>query len=270
MSLPEAYTIMVVTMVRQMDTTEQQGGTQSTTQPTSSAVAVSDVTKAYGRAVALRGVNLELEWGRCLVLLGANGAGKSTLLRMLATLVQPDSGAARVAGFDCHRRAAQVRRVVGFLGHKTLLYDDLTVLENLRFYARLYSLHDTEQRMAKLTEEMGVAEWAGRRVRTLSNGMQKRVALVRTLLHRPSVLLLDEPETGLDEEGQRLLSRIVRAAYDGGASVVMTTHNVERGLELAHHVAMLAQGRLVLQAPRREVDLASVQQAFAAQQGNGP
>jgi len=261
---------MVVIMARRTDPTEQQGYALSTPQPAPLAVAVSNVTKTYGRTIVLRGVDLELGWGRCLLLLGANGAGKSTLLLILATLVQPDSGAARVAGFDCRRHSAQVRRTVGFLGHKTLLYDDLTVLENLRFYARLYSLDDAEQRLVQLTEEVGVAEWSGRRVRTLSNGMQKRVALARTLLHRPSVLLLDEPETGLDEEGQRLLSRVVRTACDGGVSVVMTTHNVERGLELAHHVAMLAQGRLVFQAPRSAVDLASVQQAFAAQQGSGP
>jgi heme ABC exporter ATP-binding subunit CcmA len=191
--------------------------------------------------------------------MGPNGAGKTTLLRVLATLVQPDAGAVHVAGYDRRLYPAQIRASVGFLGHATFLYRDLTPRENLRFYARLYQVPDAERRITHLLEELGAASWEDRRVGTLSNGMQKRVALARALLHQPRLLVLDEPEAGVDEQGRALLFQIVRTAAERGASVVMTTHSPEWGLPLADQVAVLTGGRIAFHAAAHTVQLASIQ-----------
>ena len=225
------------------------------------AIEVRGLYKAFGATAALRDVSLQLEWGGVLSLFGPNGAGKSTLLRTLATLSRHDHGDVRVAGYDRAKQAAQIRAAVGYVGHQPLLYDDLTPAENLHFYARLYNLTDREGAVRRALTDVGLGAWAERKVRTLSNGMQKRTALARALLHRPAVLLLDEPETGLDQEGLALLERIVRGAAEGGAAVVMSTHAVDRGLALADRVAALAAGRLVLDAAKADVgpaDLRSV------------
>ena len=229
------------------------------------AIDMSGVSRFFGSTVALKAVDLRLEWGRTLALFGHNGAGKSTLLRTLSTLVRPDEGTVRVAGFDRDKQASKVRMSVGYVGHQPLLYDDLSAVENLRFYARLYRVPDAPDRVRDVLSDVGAEGWAERRVRTLSNGMQKRVAIARALLHRPSVLLLDEPETGLDESGLELLEKVVTGVREGGASVVMTPHDTERGLALSDRVAVLAGGRMVLEGDSAHVKLPEVQSALAHQ-----
>ena len=229
---------------------------------TSLAVSASNVTKAFGRTMALRGVGLELAWGRCLALMGPNGAGKTTLLRVLATLLHADTGQVQVAGFNSREEAARVRAITGFLGQQSLLYRELTVRENLRFYAGLYRVVGPERRISQLLEEMGAAGWRDRRVGTLSSGMQKRVALARALLHQPRLLVLDEPESGLDEQGRTLLSRVVQDSVNRGAAVVMTTHNTAWGLRLAHQIAVLAEGRIVLHKPSDAVEPSTLQRVL--------
>jgi heme ABC exporter ATP-binding subunit CcmA len=207
----------------------------------------------------LRDVSFELPWGTTLALLGHNGAGKSTLLRTLATLVRPERGTLRIAGFDRATHPARIRAAVGFVGHQPLLYDELTSTENLRFYAKLYRLPDAASRVREALAMVGAEGYGGQRVRTLSNGMQKRVAIARALLHRPAVLLLDEPETGLDAAGLIMLDAAVHAVRDGGASVVMSTHSAERGLALGDRLLVLARGRVVLSSPTDEATQDGIQ-----------
>ena len=227
------------------------------------AIDLTGVTKYFGATSALRGVDLSLAWGRTLVLFGHNGAGKSTLLRTLSTLVRPDEGSVRVAGFDREKQAAKVRASIGYVGHQPLLYDEMTPEENLRFYAKMYGVKDAPARIARVLADVGATAWTDRRVRALSNGMQKRVAIARAMLHQPPVLLLDEPETGLDQSGLELLDMIVTSVRDSGASVVMTTHNVERGLALADRAAVLTEGRVVLAADAKELTVGGVQDLVA-------
>ncbi|MEX2598208.1 MAG: heme ABC exporter ATP-binding protein CcmA, partial [Dehalococcoidia bacterium] len=210
------------------------------------AILAQGIYKSFGRSKALRDVDLNLEWGQALALLGHNGAGKTTLLRILTTLARPDRGSVRIAGLDSHSHGNQVRAAIGYVGHQPLLYDDLTPRENLAFYAQLYQVQDAKERTAEVLAQTGADEWADRRVRTLSNGMQKRVALARALLHRPAVLFFDEAETGLDQEGLRLLEEVISGVARGGAAVVFTTHSIERGLELADRLVVLARGAVAL------------------------
>jgi heme exporter protein A len=225
------------------------------------AIDVRNLSKAFGRTSALRHVDFRLGWGEVLVLFGHNGAGKSTLIRTLSTLARPDEGSVRIGGFDSLKQASRVRSIVGYVGHQPLLYEEMSATENLNFYAKLYGLDDTDQRIERALTEVGATIYADRRVRTLSNGMQKRVAIARALLHRPRVLLLDEPETGLDQAGLNLLDSIIKAIKAGGASVMLSTHAADRGLALADRVLVLSGGRVQHSCARSEISAADIQLA---------
>jgi len=237
--------------------------TQTVNQPegTQLALDVVGLSKAFGGTPALRNVDFQLGWGKALALFGHNGAGKSTLIRTLVTLVRPDEGTVTIAGFDCVRQAAQVRSIIGYVGHQSLLYDEMTARENLRFYAKLYGIADADDRIERSLEEVGAISFANRRTRVLSNGMLKRVAIARALLHRPRVLLLDEPETGLDQGGLELLDSVVTAVKQGGASVVMSTHGTERGLALADRALVLDAGRVSMACAAADTNVGDIQRA---------
>ena len=223
------------------------------------AVDARGLVKFYGTAPALRGCDLAVAAGERVALLGPNGAGKTTLLKVLATLVRPSSGALRLLGIDALRSPSLVRARIGVLAHETYLYRDLTAAENLRLYAQLYGLDAVEERVAAMLARVGLTDRAHYRVGTLSRGQQQRLALARALLHTPALLLLDEPDTGLDEPGQALLADIVRAS---GAAVVLATHALERALALADRVVLLAAGRVIHTARTAELDLATLREVY--------
>ncbi len=213
------------------------------------------LTRAFGAKLVLRGVNLSVARGHCLALFGQNGAGKTTLLRVLATLNRPDAGRVRVAGFDVVHDAAALRQVVGYVGHQPHVYDELTAAENLMFFARMYGLRDADARVRKLLERVGLRARAADRARTLSRGQLQRLALARGILHEPRVLLLDEPDTGLDEAAVELLRELVEERKGQGQTTVLTTHHLERGLALGDDVAVLSRGRIGYMHPAAEVDV---------------
>ena len=192
-----------------------------------SAVTVQGLEKSFGEWPVLWDLDLVIGWGELLVLSGPNGSGKTTLLRILATQVRADAGSVSIAGYDLKRQSNEVRRHVGVVGHNTFLHSDLTCLENLIFYGRLYGAKNLHDRAMELLVRVGLGQRAGHRVRSLSNGMQKRVSLARALLHDPRILLLDEPETGLDGQSVAMLAELISGLTGSGRSVVMTTHNKE-------------------------------------------
>ena len=208
------------------------------------AIAGTGIRKDYGDRAVLRGVDLTVGWGEIAVLFGANGAGKTTLLRILAGLTRADAGTTHIAGRPMHRRGNRARRLVGFAGHQTMLYNDLTCRENLAFYARLYGIRDAGGRIDEVLEQATLSDRANRRVRTLSHGMQKRLAMARAILHRPAVLLLDEPESGLDAESVATLGDLLRDWATSGRAALLTTHSAEVGLAWADRSLTLAGGRI--------------------------
>ena len=212
--------------------------------PEGDAIRVQGLEKSFGEWPVLWDLNLTLPWGKLLVIFGANGVGKTTLLRILSTQAKPDAGAIQVAGYSQRRRPEEVRRLVGVVGHQTFLYDNLTCRENLVYYGRLYGLEDCSARADEALSRMGLAHRAQRRVRTLSNGMQKRLSIARASLHRPPVLLLDEPDAGLDRESVGMLRSLLEEWTEAGRSVVMTTHNLELGLAWADQAAILSGGKI--------------------------
>ena len=189
-------------------------------------------------AAALADVTLSLEPGERLLLLGPNGAGKSTFIRVFAGLMRAAHGTASVHGLA----ARKARHLLGVVSHATFLYDELTAAENLRLYAELYGVPAPGRRAEALLEQAGLTHAAGELVGRLSRGQQQRVAIVRAVVHEPPVLLLDEPDTGLDVAAFHLLDEVVSRAE---RSVVLTTHNLAAGLRLGTRAAVLARGRLV-------------------------
>jgi heme ABC exporter ATP-binding subunit CcmA len=225
-------------------------------------IEVAGLTRAFGPKPALRGVDLSLARGARLALLGPNGAGKTTLLRVLATLTKPDGGRARVAGCDVVCDAAALRRMVGYVGHQPHIYEELTALENLTFFARMYGLPDPADRARELIELVGLASRTNDRARTFSRGQLQRLALARGIVHRPAVLLLDEPETGLDEAAVVLLAGLLAERARAGQTTLLTTHSLARGLAVADEVAVLARGRIVYSRRSAELDVATLREAY--------
>lgn len=209
------------------------------------AIEAHDLVKSFGPRVALAGVELSVEAGTFVVLVGPNGAGKTTLLRILATLTRPTSGAIRIAGLDPLKEGAAVRRQIGFLSHHTLLYEDLTAEQNLAFYAQMYGLADGPARIAELLERVELSARRHDLVCTYSRGMQQRLSVARAVLHRPKVLLLDEPYTGLDPLAAESLTDLLNDLADEGCTLLLTTHNLESDLHVGQRTVVLLRGSIV-------------------------
>ena len=226
------------------------------------AIEVDDLGKSFGYVRVLKGLDLRVRRGEFLTIFGPNAAGKTTLLRILATLSKPSSGEVRILGLSVKDAATEIRRRIGVVTHETLLYDDLTVYENLKFYGRMYDVPELEERIGSLVAEIGLEDRLRQRVRTLSHGMQKRLSIARAVIHDPELVLLDEPEAGLDQHATEMLAEVLDSLHSGKRTVVMTTHNLERGVKMGDHVAILARGRVVYKEPKVLLDTASFQQTY--------
>jgi heme exporter protein A len=216
-----------------------------------------ELERQFGPLNAVDGVSFSLGAGELLTVFGPNGAGKTTLLRVLAGSLRPSRGEVilrgsklRVGDPDWHRR-------IGVLSHQGFLYGHLTAEENLRFFGKLFGLRDLSERIPQRLEQVGLAERATSPARTLSRGMRQRLALARTLLHDPDIVLLDEPYTGLDAHAAAVLRQVLESLKDGRRTVILVTHNISQGLELADAVAVMTRGRFVLQKARAEIDAAT-------------
>ena len=226
--------------------------------------------KAFGLRLVLRGVDLNIAAGECVALLGPNGAGKTTLMRILATLSKPSAGQVRVAGLPLPDGAAEVRRRLGVVSHHTLLYSDLTAEENLQFYGQLYGLEQPAARLSAVLEQVGLAKRRRDLVRTFSRGMQQRLAIARALLPDPAVVLFDEPYTGLDPEASLMLDAVLRTVAHAGRTVLLSTHDLPRGLALADRVVILARGVLAYSAPTAGLNPATFADTYTeVAQGTG-
>jgi daunorubicin resistance ABC transporter ATP-binding subunit len=213
----------------------------------SAAIEVDGVAKSFGETRALDGVDLRVPEGSILGLLGPNGAGKTTLVRILATLLRPDAGSARVGGHDVMGEPEAVRAQVGLTGQFAAIDEDLTGRENLEFVGRLSQLsrQEARSRAGELLERFDLSDAAGRRAGGYSGGMARRLDLAASLVHRPRVVFLDEPTTGLDPASRRALWEIIRELVAEGTTVLLTTQYLDEADELAEHIAVIDRGRLI-------------------------
>jgi heme exporter protein A len=228
------------------------------------AVRAERLTRRFGVVTALSALDLTIEAGEAVAVFGPNGAGKTTLLRLCGTLLRPSSGTLRIFGVDLARGSAAVRRRLGVLSHQSFLYPDLTPTENLEFYARMYGVADRRGRAAELIDRVGIGGWAHRPVRTLSRGLEQRCSLARALLHHPDLLLLDEPFSGLDVEATQQIEALLREERQRGVSLVLTTHDLERGFALCERGVILRRGEVRWDGSLRDLDRERVEELLRA------
>jgi heme exporter protein A len=204
-----------------------------------------DIQKRFGHFTALAGITMEVQRGEFVALFGRNGAGKTTFLKIVATLMRATKGSLRICGLSIDEDPEKVRSMIGFLSHNTYLYRDLSPVENLRFFGRLYAVPDLDRRIPALLDRVGLKRRAVDPVRSFSRGLQQRLGIARVFLHDPSLILLDEPYTGLDAGAIEMLNALLDEATARGSTIVLTTHDLEQGLRAAHRAAIIDRGKLV-------------------------
>jgi heme exporter protein A len=219
-------------------------------------VEVVELAREFGPTKAVAGVSFSLAPGECLALFGPNGAGKTTLLRVLAGLLKPTSGSARISGIALPG-GPLARSRVGLISHHTMLYEALSARENVTFSARLYGIRDARARVDDALKRMSMLERADASVRSLSRGMQQRVSIARAMVHSPQLVLADEPYSGLDESGARALTALLQELRSAGTAIIVVTHNLVEGLSLATHAAVMQRGKFVRYDAAGRVDAKS-------------
>jgi len=226
------------------------------------AVHVEELSKSFGHLFALKKVSLAVPSGQFLTIFGPNGAGKSTLIRILSTLSKASSGRISILGAQPGEESESIRGQIGVIGHQTFLYEELTAIENLRFYGQLYGVSGLEARIQESLEEVGLQVRGGSRVRTFSRGMQQRLAIARAMLHQPSILLLDEPYTGLDQHATRVLTDWLAKLRQENRTTLMVTHNIDRGVELADRIVVMKSGRVIYDQPADGIEANAFKQTY--------
>ena len=239
--------------------------TQNPTTPAAAAtplITARNLIKRYGRKTVLRGVDLSVGAGQVKALLGANGAGKSTLLRIISGLAKPERGEIVLGGVSLKAAGHELRRYIGLVSHAPLLYDNLSAEENLAFFAAMYDIEHPTQRIADVLHAVDL--WARRRdpVRTYSRGMIQRLAIGRAILHNPPVLLLDEPDTGLDQASAQMLHTLIRALGADNRAILLSTHNLDRAVEWADSVSLLVGGKIVHEESTATMSGAQLRQIY--------
>ncbi len=225
-------------------------------------VEVKGIGKSFGNIVALEGIDLRVKKGEFLTLIGPNGAGKTTLIKILSTLMKPSSGEGRIAGFDLRKEEEALRKNIGMLSHYTFLYENLTAHENLKFYGGLYEVENIEKEIKRVIEEVGLETRLYDTVRTFSRGMKQRLSIARSIIHNPSLLLLDEPYTGLDQWSERRFKNILRRFHEEGKTIIMTTHNLSSSLELGDRVIILSSGKILHEQEVSSIDLEGLERLY--------
>ncbi|MEX1020548.1 MAG: heme ABC exporter ATP-binding protein CcmA [Litorilinea sp.] len=226
-------------------------------------ITVRNLVKRYGRKPVLRGLELAVNPGQIVALLGPNGAGKTTLMRVISGLAKPDRGEILLGGATFQQAGHELRRYIGLVGHAPLLYDNLNGLENLHFFAAMYDIRTPDARIEWCLRTVGL--WTRRRdpVRSYSRGMAQRLAIARAILHNPPVLLLDEPDTGLDQAGADLLHDLIHTLGASNRAILFSTHNLERALAWSDSICILQNGKIAYSAPAAALDLDQLHAAYA-------
>ncbi len=209
---------------------------------------VKDVSKSFGTNHALRKINLSVQKGEFVSIFGPNGAGKTTLIKILSTLLSPTDGELHVGGKDIKQDVESIRSMVGLISHDPYIYENLSAFENITFFATLYGLSDPGERAKEVIREIGLEARMHELVRNFSRGMKQRLAVARAIVHKPNILLLDEPYAGLDRHGSAIFTDMLSRFKNERKTIVMTTHNVNDGLELSDRVLIISAGSVVFES----------------------
>lgn len=207
-------------------------------------------------------MNLKVKQGESITIFGPNGAGKTTLIKILSTITRASSGEISIGGFSLAKESDKIRRQIGLIAHQTFLYEGLTAEENLRFYGKLYDVENLTSKIEKIISEVGLEFRRDDRVSTFSRGMTQRLAIARAMLHDPSLLFLDEPYTGLDQHAAEMLSGWLNRLRSSQRTILMVTHDLERGLDMADRVAILSRGEIVFDGDHSTIDSQSFRKIY--------
>jgi len=230
-------------------------------------IEVRGLYKKFGYKTALRNIDIVLQQGDSLALFGPNGAGKSTLIQVLCCLLRPTSGSVRIAGYEAARDREALHQIIGLVGHQTFLYPHLTAYENLKFYGSMYRLGRLDERVAEVLELVGLSGSRSDTVQNFSRGMQQRLSIGRAILHDPMIMFLDEPCTGLDQQGSEDFIKLMLQFRDQGKTVVMASHQLHLGLEVCQRAAILKSGRIVYLKDVAHISKNEFRQTYAEQTG---
>ncbi len=212
-------------------------------------IEVKGLVKRFGSRYGLHGVDLFVEQGEFAVVLGPNGAGKTTLLRILAGLSRPTCGFVVIGGHRLPEGAVGIRRRLGVVTHQPMLYGDLTLVENLKFHGRMFEVDDLDGRIREVMDLVGLTTYRNELVRTLSKGLMQRLTIGRAILHRPDLMLLDEPHSSLDQEACRILDDVLLQASAQGHTILLATHDLERAANLGSIFHVLSNGGICSSTP---------------------
>ncbi|MBI5815126.1 MAG: ABC transporter ATP-binding protein [Nitrospinae bacterium] len=211
-------------------------------------IKIDNVTKIYGKTVAVDGVSLHVRPGECFGFLGPNGAGKTTTLKMLAGLLVPTQGAMTVAGYDIQRQALEAKKMIGFVPDKPFIYEKLTGWEFLEFIRTIYGV-DGDSGVLGMQNELismfGLSDWLNELVESYSHGMRQKLVITSALIHNPKALIIDEPMVGLDARGMRQVKELFRELVKRGSTVLLSTHTMATAQEICDRIGILSKGRLV-------------------------
>ncbi len=218
-------------------------------------ISARSVRKSFGNRVALENIDLLVEKGQFVVIFGPNGAGKTTLLKALATVITPTRGALIMNGIDIKKNPAAARQMLGVVSHETYLYDELTARENLRFFGKMYGIGKValEERIEELLTQVSLLKRGNDRVGSFSRGMKQRLSIARALVHKPSILLMDEPYTGLDLQAAETFENVLKSLNTNMITKIMVSHDIERALQLCDRVIFMEGGKIVHDSLRTEL-----------------
>lgn len=225
-------------------------------------ISVRGLTRTFNDFLALRGVDIDVSAGERVAVLGPNGAGKTTLLKVLSSALTSSSGEVTIKSKRIKDKNPEVRRNIGVVSHQTFLYQELTAYENFTFYCRMYDVTDREQRIKEIIDRVGMTPRLHDRVSTLSRGMQQRLSIGRALLHKPEILLLDEPDTGLDWHSLSSLWDIINNEEGVDRTIIFTTHNLNRGCTLGNRVVFMNRGKIVHDIPGSELNTGNIEEIY--------
>ena len=230
-------------------------------------IEVQGLTKSFGAYHVLRGIDLKLKAGERVAVFGPNGAGKTTLIKIMSTLIKPSSGIVKINGENIHDKAMSVRGRLGVVGHHTFLYNNLTIYDNLKFYGRMYGVKDLEEKIYEVVARVELESRLHDRVGTLSRGMQQRISFARSIIHSPEIMFLDEPEVGLDQHAMCIMQDVLKSTGTGLETVLLTTHNLERGLEMCDRLTILHRGRIVYDEMKEGMDVMRFKEIYSHHTG---
>lgn len=229
---------------------------------TNAVISIRGVSKAFSTRLVLKNIDLEISSEHSVCLCGVNGVGKSTLLRIITGLLRPDKGVIRICGYNVGRDPEKAKPQLGVISHMSMVYPNLTAIENLSFFANLYGVKDSTTRIDKLLHDVGLSSYRYDRAGTLSRGLLQRLSIARALVHRPSVLLADEPFTGLDGEACKHLISVLSDFVRNDGTILMTTHDTKVGLKCCDRVLVLDKCSLIFDAMKSDIDTDSFSQDY--------